>query len=77
MVYSNRSTIFLKPVDASNKIKNHNYIYEVLKKVIEDASRENVVQVLTDNGSIFKKDGRKLMKQFNIIGHRAPHTVLF
>ena len=35
MVYSKGSTIFLKSVDASNKIKDNKYIYGLLKNVID------------------------------------------
>ena len=34
IVYSKESTIFLKSVDASNKIKDNKYIYGLLKNVI-------------------------------------------
>ena len=36
MVYSKGSTNFLKHVDASNKIKDNKYIYELLKYVIKE-----------------------------------------
>ena len=36
MVYSKGSTIFLKSVDASNKIKDNKYIYGLLKDVIKE-----------------------------------------
>ena len=36
MVYSKETTMFLKSVDASNNIKDHKYIYELLKTVIKE-----------------------------------------
>ena len=36
MIYSKGSTIFLKSVDASDKIKDNNYIYGLLKDVIKE-----------------------------------------
>lgn len=73
---SNGSTVFLKSIDASDKIKDYNYIYQLLKKVIKDVGREYIVKVVTDNGSALKNAGRKLMRRFNIfIGPCVPHTV--
>ena len=50
MVYSKGTTVFLKSVDASNYIKDHKYIYELLKTIIKEVGKENVVQIVTDNG---------------------------
>ena len=55
MVYSKGSTIFLKSVDASDKIKDNKYIYGLLKDVIKEVGEANVVQIVTDNGSVFVK----------------------
>ena len=57
MVYSKRSTIFLKFVDASDKIKDNKYIYGLLKDVIKEVGEANVVQIVTNNGSAFVKEG--------------------
>ncbi|KAL6320235.1 hypothetical protein AAG906_005305 [Vitis piasezkii] len=53
MVYSEGSTIFLKSVDASNNIKDNKYIYGLLKDVIKEVGKQNVVQIVIDNGSAF------------------------
>ena len=66
MVYSKGSTIFLKSVDASNKIKDNKYIYGLLKDVIKEVGETNVVQIVTDNGSTFVKAGKLLMKKYNL-----------
>ena len=66
MVYSKGSTIFLKSVDASDKIKNNKYIYGLLKDVIKEVGETNVVQIVTDNGSAFVKAGKLLMKKYNL-----------
>ena len=50
MVYSKGSTIFLKSVDVSNKIKDNKYIYGLLKDVIKEVGEANVMQIITDNG---------------------------
>ena len=66
MVYSKGSTVFLKSVDASNYIKDHKYIYDLLKTVIKEVGKENVVQIVTDNGPTFMKTGKQLMKRYNL-----------
>ncbi|RVW90766.1 hypothetical protein CK203_046415 [Vitis vinifera] len=66
MAYSKESTVFLKLVDASNNIKDHKYIYKLLKNVIKEVGVDNVVQIAIDNGSAFVKVGKLLMKKFNL-----------
>ncbi|CBI24154.3 unnamed protein product, partial [Vitis vinifera] len=66
MAYSKGSTVFLKLVDASNNIKDHKYIYKQLKNVIKKVRVDDVVQIVTDNGSAFVKAGKLLMKKFNL-----------
>ena len=62
MVYS-KGAIFLKFVDASDKIKDNKYIYGLLKDVIKEVGEANVVQIVTNNGSAFVKAGELLMKK--------------
>ena len=66
MVYSKGITVFLKSIDASNNIKDHKYIYKLLKTVIKEVDWENVVQIVIDNGSVFVKVEKPLMKKFNL-----------
>ena len=66
MVYSKGSTIFLKSVDAFDKIKDNKYIYGLLKDVIKEVGEANVVQIVTDNGLAFVKAGKLLMKKYNL-----------
>ena len=66
MIYSKGSTIFLKPVDVSDKIKDNKYIYGLLKDVIKEVGEANVVQIVTNNGSTFVKAGKLLMKKYNL-----------
>ena len=66
MVYSKGSTIFLKSVDVSDKIKDNKYIYGFLKDVIKEVGEANVVQIVTDNGSAFVKAEKLLMKKYNL-----------
>ncbi|RVW70035.1 hypothetical protein CK203_059049 [Vitis vinifera] len=60
------STIFLKSVDASNNIKDNKYIYGLLKDVIKEVGKQNMVQIVIDNGSAFVKARKLLMKKYNL-----------
>ncbi|GAV88909.1 LOW QUALITY PROTEIN: zf-BED domain-containing protein/DUF659 domain-containing protein, partial [Cephalotus follicularis] len=62
MVYSRGSTIFLKY--ASGKIKDH--IYIGLNERYCGRGKNNVIQVVTDNGSVYVKAGKLLMKKYNL-----------
>ena len=66
MVYSKESIIFLKSVDALDKIKDNKYVYGLLKDVIKEVGEANVVQIVTNNGSTFVKAGKLLMKKYNL-----------
>ena len=66
MVYSKGSMMFLKSVNASNKIKDHKYIYDLLKEVVNKVGKQNMVQIVTDNGSAFVKGGKRMIEKFNI-----------
>ena len=72
MVYSKENTIFLKSVDASDKIKDNKYIYGLLKDVIKKVGETNVVKIVTDNGSAFVKSGKLLIKKYNLYWCDAP-----
>ena len=76
MVYLKGSTIFLKYVGASNYIKDNKYIYGLLKDVIKKVDKQNVVQIVTENGSTFVKAGKLLMKKYNLYWTPcAPHYI--
>ena len=47
-------------------IKDHAYIYDLLKKVIAEVGKANVVQIVTDNASAFVKAGKKLMQRYHL-----------
>ena len=66
MVYSKGSKNFLKSIDELDNIKDNKYIYGLLKEVIKEVGEENVVQIVTDNGSTFVKAGKLLMKKYNM-----------
>ncbi|XP_042499779.1 uncharacterized protein LOC122077960 [Macadamia integrifolia] len=54
---------FLKSVDASKETKNAEYIYKLLKEVMQEVGIENVVQIVTDNRSNYKKASQKMMNK--------------
>ncbi|XP_026428157.1 uncharacterized protein LOC113324033 [Papaver somniferum] len=53
-----------RSVDASNRTNDADFIRELVKEVIDDVGKENVVQFITDNGLNFKKDGKDLMLEY-------------
>ncbi|KAK9133127.1 hypothetical protein Scep_012655 [Stephania cephalantha] len=66
MIYCNGRTIFHKLIDVSDKRKNARFICEMMKTVVKEVGKENVVQIVTDNGSTFKKAREKMMKKYNL-----------
>ena len=66
MVYCNGCIIFLKSIDASDVIKDYKYIYKQMEEVLKQVGVANVVQIVTDNGSNFKKVGSRIMKKYDI-----------
>ncbi|XP_059639603.1 uncharacterized protein LOC132281975 [Cornus florida] len=54
MAASVGGAMFLKAVDASGNIKDADYVANLFKPVIQEVGSQNVVQVITDNGSNFK-----------------------
>ena len=63
LVYCTEGTIFLRSVDASNKLKNADYLCGLMDEMIETIGEENVVQVVTDNEASYKAAGKKLMNK--------------
>lgn len=60
LVHCNGKSIFLRSVDATGHVKDHVYLTRLLKDIIKEVGKENVVQVITDNGSNFKKAGKTI-----------------
>ena len=57
LVNSAKGTVFMKSVDASAYMKTGEKIFELLDNFVEKVGEKNVVQIITDNGSNFKKAG--------------------
>ncbi|CAM0879667.1 unnamed protein product [Alopecurus aequalis] len=80
MVYCNARMFFHKSVDASGQTQNSEFLYKEIKKVVvEEIGHENIVQLITDNGSNYKKACKTLVEEpeYNHIVWQpcAAHTV--
>ncbi|KAL5580521.1 hypothetical protein UlMin_012963 [Ulmus minor] len=56
-------TVFLRSVDASNRVKYANYLFKMLDEVVEETGEKLVVQVVIDNASAYKATRKKLMEK--------------
>ena len=43
--------MFLKSMDASNKVKTALLICEMMEEVVQEVGEENVLQIVTDNAT--------------------------
>lgn len=64
LVYCPQATVFMKSVDASHAIYSADYLFELLKQVIEEVGSENVVQVITNCEEPYLFTGKRLMESF-------------
>ena len=51
-------TMFLKSVDASDKVKTAQLICEMMEEVVQEVGEENVIQIVTDNAANYMAAGR-------------------
>ncbi|KAL0906436.1 hypothetical protein M5K25_024931 [Dendrobium thyrsiflorum] len=56
-------TVFLRSIEASDEIKNADFIFNLLDGVVEEIGEQLVVQVVTDNASAYKAAGHMLMEK--------------
>lgn len=63
LVNNPKGTWFLKSVDASDEVKNADYLFTLLDQIVEEVGEKNVIQVITNNASAYKKAGEKLMEK--------------
>jgi hypothetical protein len=61
LVNSPEGTYFLESVDASSEVHDAFMLADLLEKKVEEIGKQNVVQVVTDNGANYKATGRILM----------------
>ncbi|XP_061366107.1 uncharacterized protein LOC133309353 [Gastrolobium bilobum] len=64
MAVSDGKAMFLKSVDCSGEIKDKNFIFRLLKEVIQEVGEANVVQVITDNAANCKGAGQLIEQEF-------------
>ncbi|KAH1130964.1 hypothetical protein J1N35_002342 [Gossypium stocksii] len=64
LVYCPQATVFMKSVDASHAVYSADYLFELLKQVIEEVGSENVVQVITNCEEPYLFTGKRLMESF-------------
>jgi len=60
LVHSGAGTMFIKSIDAYKFVKTGEKIFELLDAIVEEIGKENVVQVITDNGSNYVLAGKFL-----------------
>ncbi|XP_062232776.1 uncharacterized protein LOC133930088 [Phragmites australis] len=78
MIFCNRRMFFHKSINATGSIQNVDFIYDCLREVVvEEIGAKVVVQIVTDNGSNYKKACRQLIAQYSHITWQpcAAHTI--
>ncbi|WVZ85558.1 hypothetical protein U9M48_032472 [Paspalum notatum var. saurae] len=77
LVYSGGTMYFLKSIDATDKVQDHQYLLKEIKAVVLKVGYENVVQVVTDNGSNYKKACELLVEEYPHIAWQPclAHTI--
>jgi hypothetical protein len=61
LVNSPSGTVFSKSVDGSSYMKTGLKIFELLDSFVQDVGAENVVQVVSDNGSNYVLAGKNVI----------------
>jgi hypothetical protein len=62
-----QGTMFFRSVDASDRVKDANLLFELLDEVVMEVGVENVVQVITDNASNYVLAGKRLEEKHKTI----------
>ena len=77
MILSNGRMYFHKSVNATGHMQNSQFVYEHIEQVILEVGEDNVVQIVTDNGSNFKKACLDILKVYPQITWQpcAAHTI--
>ncbi|KAF9589675.1 hypothetical protein IFM89_026930 [Coptis chinensis] len=63
MVYCDGLMTFDSSVDLSKHKKDHRHLLKHMRRVVDKVGKENVVQIVTDNGANFKKAGEMLARE--------------
>ncbi|KAL7168345.1 hypothetical protein ACSBR2_038729 [Camellia fascicularis] len=64
MAASVGGAMFVKAIDASGNIKDVDYVANIFLSVIEEIGKQNIVQIVTDNGSNFKAAGLTIENKY-------------
>eukprot|EP00253_Pinus_taeda_P010769 PITA_10769 len=67
LVFCPQGTMFLKSVDASDKVKDGHLLFQLLDQVVEEVGVANVVQIITDNASNYVLAGKLLEEKHKTI----------
>jgi len=76
-VSSPQGTIFLRSVDAYDRVKDANFLFELLDEVLMEVGVVNVVQVITNNASNYVLAGKMLGEKHKTIFQTpcAAHSI--
>lgn len=61
-----KGSLFVKSVDGSSFMKTGEKLFELLDSFVTEIGENNVVQVITDNGSNYKLAGKRLRVMFSV-----------
>lgn len=64
LVQSAGGIVFLRSMDASNRVKNRGTLFTLLESVVLEVGPENVVQVITDNAAAYVAARTDLEERF-------------
>jgi hypothetical protein len=62
-----QGTMFLKSIDASDKVQDANLLFDLLDKIVVIVGVENVVKAITDNASYYVLDSKMLEAKYRTI----------
>ena len=67
LVYCPQGVLFLKAVNAMDRVKTSEFIFGILDEAIQEVGVENVVHVVTDNASNCVGAGTLIMEKYGQI----------
>ena len=67
LIFFPQGTMFLKSVDASDRVKYAHFLFQLLDEVVEEVGVINVVQIITDNASNYVLAGKMLEEKHKTI----------
>ncbi|KAK9984210.1 hypothetical protein SO802_033735 [Lithocarpus litseifolius] len=67
LVYCPRGAMFLKSIDTSGLTKDAETLFNIFDSLVQEIGVEYIVQLITDNASAYKKDGKKLQQKYGTL----------